>query len=86
MPPACVGLGIQPVTILPTRLQLPERAGIGAATAQPSALSPVLMRVSEMAQPSALPPVQLFEPAHPSVCLDQSGDPVDAAALDLLSN
>ena len=87
--PACVRSAvpvIQPVTSLPTSLQSPEHDEIAVAKAQPSALSPVLLRVCDMVQPSALPPAQLCETAQPSVCRDQSGDHVDAAALEPLSN
>ena len=87
--PACIGSAvtvIQPVTSLPTSLQLPEHDEIAVAKAQPSALSPVLMRICDMAQPSALPPAQLCETAQPRICRDQSGDHVDAATIERLTN
>ena len=86
---ACVGSAvpvIQPLTSLPTSLQSPEHDEIAVAKAQPSALSPVSMRICDMVQPSALPPTPLCRTAQPSVCRDQSGDHVDTAALEPLSN
>ena len=69
-----------------TSLQLPQHARITAAPAQPSALTPVSMPVSETGQPTTLSSAPLCEPAQPSVGRHLSGDLMDAAALDQVSN